>query len=293
MTAPYVGRFAPSPSGRLHLGSLTTAVASYLEARQRQGRWLLRIEDLDVTRVVPGASDQLVATLARHGFEWDGEILHQSRRQPLYEAAVERLHAAGLIYPCSCSRRMLREHDADSGCPGTCRDGAHGPPPHAWRLRIDQHAVESFEDRLRGRCEQPLAPLGDPIVRRRDGVISYQLAVVVDDADSGVTDVVRGDDLLPSTAWQRSLQRALGLPAPRYCHLPLVVDADGQKLSKSLHAVPLDGNEAGLWLWRALTLLRQQPPESLRTASLATIWQWAIANWQRSRLEWVRCLPDC
>jgi glutamyl-Q tRNA(Asp) synthetase len=292
VTAPYVGRFAPSPSGRLHLGSLTTAVASYLEARQRQGRWLLRIEDLDASRAVAGASARMLGTISHLGFEWDGEVLYQSQRQHLYEAAFERLSAAGLLYPCSCSRRVLRDHDADSGYPGTCRGGASGAGPYAWRLRLDERRREAFSDGLRGWCEQPMAPLGDPIVRRRDTVISYQLAVVVDDADNGVTDVVRGDDLLASTAWQRCLQQALALPAPRYCHLPLVVDADGQKLSKSLHAVPLDGDQASAWLWRALTLLRQQPPESLRSASLRTIWQWAIESWQLARLRSVRSLPD-
>jgi len=289
---PYVGRFAPSPSGRLHLGSLTTAVASYLEARQHHGSWLLRIEDLDAARVIAGASAQLVETLARYGFEWDGEVLYQSRRQHLYEAAFQRLQAAGLLYPCSCSRRVLRDHDADSGYPGTCRGGVSGAPPYAWRLRIEDRNREAFTDTLQGWCEQPLGPLGDPIVRRRDAVISYQLAVVVDDADSGITDVVRGSDLLSSTAWQRCLQRALQLPLLRYCHLPLVVDADGRKLSKSLRAVPLDGADAGAWLCRTLALLRQQPPDSLRTASLPSIWQWALENWQLARLESVKSLPD-
>lgn len=280
---PYVGRFAPSPTGRLHLGSLTTAVASYLEARSHHGRWLLRIEDVDTTRTVSGAADEMVRTLASLGFEWDGPIVYQSLRGDAYSEALSRLQLQGLIYECGCTRRTLADADTAGGYPGTCRTVTNGAAPFALRLRIDDTS-ELIDDALRGSCSIDLRALGDPVIQRRDGLFAYQLAVVVDDAAAGVTHIVRGADLLDSSAWQRRLQRALGLPFPVYTHVPLVTDAQGGKLSKSAHAVPLDPGQAGAWLFRALELLRQQPPAELQSHPVAGIWQWAKSNWQLRNL---------
>lgn len=286
--APYVGRFAPSPTGRLHLGSLTTALGSCLEARAHGGRWLLRIEDLDAPRIRPGAREEMITTLEALGFEWDGPIVYQSQRGDAYVAALEKLAAADRLYPCGCSRRQLLEQlpgpEQEGGYPGTCRYGTRTPPPWSKRFRVDDERVQTIHDGLLGELHWPMGQLGDPIVQRRDGIIAYQLAVVVDDADSGVTDVVRGADLLASTAWQRELQEALSLPSPRYLHLPLVTAADGGKLSKSTAAVALDAHRAGAWLYCALVLLRQRPPEALRNAAPQEIWQWACAHWQRAVL---------
>jgi glutamyl-Q tRNA(Asp) synthetase len=287
---PYVGRFAPSPTGALHLGSLTTALASCLEARVRGGRWLLRIEDVDTTRAVPGLADDMLRTLAALGFTGDGPVLWQSRRTARYAAAIEQLRAAGRIYPCACTRRQLAESEPGAGYPGTCRQAPQGPPPYAWRFRMDDAGAYAFEDGLQGHCAPTPASLGDPIVLRRDGLHAYHLAVVVDDADSGVTDVVRGADLLHSTPWQLQLQTALGLPRPHYLHVPLVVNADGGKLSKSAQAVSIGAEKAGDWLYKALILLKQSPPPVLRAAPLAALWDWAIAHWQLNRLAGVRHL---
>jgi glutamyl-Q tRNA(Asp) synthetase len=281
----YVGRFAPSPTGRLHLGSLVTATASYLEARCHGGRWLLRIEDVDTTRRVPGASEQILQTLGAFGFAWDGPVLVQSERFDRYAAALGQLQRAGLCYACSCSRRQLESLHERGRYPCTCRHGAAGPGPTAIRLRVDEKAVLPIDDQLLGPQSFALADYGDPIIRRRDGLYAYQLAVVVDDAESGVTAIVRGQDLLPSTGWQRALQLALRLPAPSYTHLPLVVNADGSKLAKSGHALPLDGAAAGRWLWSALLLLRQQPPPHLQTAAVSRIWEWALEHWQIETLR--------
>lgn len=268
--APYVGRFAPSPTGALHLGSLTTALVSCLEARTRGGRWLLRIEDVDTTRAIPGAADEMLRTLQDLGFCWDGEPVWQSRRSARYAEAAAALAAAGQSYPCSCTRRQLAESDPGSGYPGTCRRGPHGPPPHAIRLRMPEPGV-----------------LGDPVIVRRDGLHAYQLAVVVDDADSGVTHVVRGNDLASSTPWQSALQAALGLPRPEYWHLPLVTEPDGRKLSKSERAVSLAGGPPAAWLHLALQLLRQAPPPELARAPVAEQWAWALAHWRPDALSGV------
>lgn len=275
----YVGRFAPSPTGPLHLGSLTTALASCLEARVRGGRWLLRIEDLDTPRVVPGATDSILRTLESLGFQWDGRVLFQSRRLAAYEAALAQLQQQGLTYPCGCSRRQLQEHEGDGGYPGTCRQGTSAPPPWSIRFRMPAEAVVCIDDGLLGRVCSSVTALGDPVIRRRDGLFAYQLAVVVDDAAAGVSDVVRGADLLGSCAWQRCLQRALGVHEPRYLHVPLVCGADGGKLSKRANAVPLDPGRAAQWLWLALRLLCQRPPTRLARGSVTDLWQWALEAW--------------
>ena len=246
-----VGRFAPSPTGFLHLGSLAVAMASWLDVRAHQGRWLVRIEDLDPPREVEGAADEIVATLADFGFEWDGAIVRQNQRDALYDAAFARLQAGNWVYPCACSRREIEEAGAapsDLGntqtaaiYPGTCRSGlAAGRIPRAWRMRVPDERF-AFEDRAFGAVTQHLADeVGDFVVKRADGLWAYQLAVVVDDAEQGVTDIVRGADLLASTPRQMLLQRALGLPTPRTLHVPLVVDAQGEKLAKKNRATALD-----------------------------------------------------
>ncbi|MBS0387948.1 MAG: tRNA glutamyl-Q(34) synthetase GluQRS [Proteobacteria bacterium] len=285
------GRFAPSPTGALHLGSLTTAAASFLDARHGGSRWLLRMEDLDTPRTVPGAADQILRTLEFLGFTWDGAVTYQSQRLELYRDAIARLEAAGLAYACSCTRRDIGATDDAGGYAGTCRSGPAKAGPTAIRFRADLRPVGPFIDRLQGPVDIDASALGDPIIRRRDGLYAYQLAVVVDDADQGITDVVRGSDLLPSTCWQRSLQRALSYPEPRYAHLPLVCEPDGSKLSKSARGVePLPGT-ASAQLWRVLSLLRQSPPAELRPAPVAELWTWAIAHWRLGSLRGVASLP--
>jgi glutamyl-Q tRNA(Asp) synthetase len=254
--ASYVGRFAPSPSGLLHAGSLVAALASWLDARAHGGRWLVRIEDLDTPRNVAGAGDAIVAQLVRCGLVPDGDVLRQSSRIAHYEAALARLIARGRAYPCACSRRDLALASAapppsggsEGSEPiylGTCRSGLHGKPARSIRLRAEAEpgrgeATIDWCDRRLGPQRQDVAEsVGDFVLKRADGVFAYQLAVVVDDADQGITDVVRGEDLADSTARQILLQRLLGLPTPRYLHTPLARHADGSKLSKQTGAAPL------------------------------------------------------
>lgn len=252
MTRPadYIGRFAPSPSGPLHAGSLVAAMASYLDARAHHGRWLVRIEDVDEARTVPGADASILRTLAAFGMLPDGEVIWQSRRGDAYAAAFERLH--GHVYPCGCSRREIADSNAGAAMhgpapyPGTCRDGmAPGRVARAWRLRVpatgDPDECIGFMDRVCGWHAQHLATeAGDFVLKRADGFWAYQLAVVVDDAAQGVTHVVRGMDLLDSTPRQIWLQRLLKGPTPRYLHTPLVRNAAGEKLSKQTGAAPLE-----------------------------------------------------
>jgi glutamyl-Q tRNA(Asp) synthetase len=239
------GRFAPSPTGPLHLGSLVAAVGSWLYARAASGRWLVRMEDIDTPRVVPGSADDIFGALVRYELEWDGEVVWQSRRTALYEQALQDLRAQGLIYDCACSRADLQRAPsaplgAEAVYPGTCRNGiAAGKQARAIRFRAPDTVI-AFEDLVAGHVEAHVAGrTGDFVVRRADGLFAYQLAVVVDDAEQGVTQVVRGADLLHSTARQIALQRALGYPTPEYAHLPLVVNGDGTKLGKRDGALPL------------------------------------------------------
>jgi glutamyl-Q tRNA(Asp) synthetase len=287
----YTGRFAPSPTGQLHLGSLTTAVASYLEARTRGGRWLLRIDDLDTQRCVPGLADEFLVVLEQLGFEWDGQAGYQSLQTQAYAAALEHLQGLGLTYPCGCTRRELAESTAGQVYAGHCRERPRGAAPYAVRFRGDDTQSLQFDDGLQGRCEHRWIELGDPIIQRRDRLIAYQLAVVVDDELAGVTDVVRGMDLLTSTPWQLALQRALNINAPRYVHLPLVVNADGSKLSKSAHAIAIDSTRATATLHQALRLLRMQPPQELCQAPPASTWAWAFDHWHLDSLYGQSQLP--
>lgn len=286
----YQGRFAPSPSGPLHFGSLLAATGSYLQAKSGGGKWLLRIEDLDPPREQAGATEQIIDALLIYGFHWDGEILYQSSRSDHYRHAVDDLLNRGLAFPCSCSRTELAK-TRESGAnlyPGSCRQNPPPPgAPHAIRLRVADLEIR-FHDRLQGQRGQHIArEAGDFVIRRKDGLYAYQLAVVVDDAAQGITEVVRGSDLLDSTPRQIYLQQSLSLPTPDYLHLPVVVDAGGDKISKQTSAPPLDLDDPLPALWQALALLGQQPPESLRHGTLDALWEWAIRHWR------VELIPRC
>lgn len=241
----HTGRFAPSPTGPLHVGSLVAAVASWLSARAAGGRWLVRMEDIDTPRVVPGSGDEILAALLRYGLEWDGPVVWQSQRIHLYEAALARLRERKLVYDCGCSRAELQRSasaplGAESVYPGTCRHGLpEGKIARAIRYRAP-HEVIAFDDRFLGPREEVVAAeTGDFVVRRADGLFAYQLVVVVDDAEQGVTEVIRGADLLASTPRQIALQRSLGYPTPAYGHVSLVLNPDGTKLGKRDGALPL------------------------------------------------------
>jgi glutamyl-Q tRNA(Asp) synthetase len=276
-TAGYVGRFAPSPTGDLHLGSLYTAAASFLDARANGGCWLVRVEDLDGPRVVPGSADGILRTLSRFGFEWDGEVVHQSDRSDRYAAALDDLRALGLTFQCSCSRLQLAE---DERYPGHCRNGPLKPgTPCATRVRVDQATIQ-FSDRIQGTFRQDVAAtVGDMLVRRRDQLFAYVLAVVVDDAAQRVTHVVRGADLLDNTPRQMHLQQLLGLPAPDYAHVPLLLEPDGRKLAKSSRSVQLDGGTPLPLLIKVFDLLNLSPPPELDLATIPEAWNWATARW--------------
>ena len=287
MSTPYRGRFAPSPTGPLHFGSLLAAVGSYLQARRAGGQWLLRIEDLDPPRVMPGAADAILRTLEAFGLHWDGEPVFQSRRQEAYEAALQRLIDSGDAYPCSCSRKDVQAAARAVGptgavYPGTCRDGALPGRPTSWRLRAGEARI-GFDDRLQGPQRIDMAAeIGDFVLRRADGIFAYHLASVVDDGEAGITEVVRGRDLLACTAPQILLQQRLALPTPAYLHLPLAVNAQGQKLSKQSYAPALAAADAVAQLRRALEVLGQRlPPEP---ASRDELWAWAIAHWDPAAL---------
>lgn len=295
-TAFYRGRFAPSPTGPLHFGSLLAAVGSFLEARCRGGEWLVRLEDLDLPRVQPGAADHILCTLEAFGLHWDGEVMRQSRRNEAYLAALAELEKRGAIYPCSCTRREI----ADSALfgidglvyPGTCRNGLPaGRSARAVRLRIQPSPIE-FDDILQGRISQNLArQVGDFIVRRADGLFAYQLAVVVDDAEQAITHVVRGADLLDSTPRQIYLQLQLELPTPSYLHLPVAINGNGEKLSKQTLAPAIGTDDPVGTLFEVLTFLGQQPPPELKQADLEAFWKWAIAHWKTHRLPALRAKP--
>lgn len=284
----YCGRFAPSPTGPLHMGSLIAALVSYLDARRHGGRWLLRIEDLDPPREAPGAAAGMIATLARCGFEWDGPIVYQSQRHELYAAALQQLQQQGDVYACGCTRReigALALPGLDGPIyPGTCRQGlAAGRSARAWRYRVAD-AELCFDDRWQGRqCQNLSRQVGDFVLRRADGLWAYQLAVVADDAAQGVSDVVRGADLLDSTVRQIALQQSLQLPTPRYLHLPVLCNPVGEKLSKQTLAPALNAQAAVSELWRAAYYLGQQPDPALRNGGLQTLWQWLFNefDWQR------------
>lgn len=286
----YTGRFAPSPTGLLHIGSLLTAAASYADARSNGGKWLVRMEDLDPPREMPGAASHILHTLEAFGFEWDGEVAYQSRRYALYEETLCRLKTAGLVYPCHCSRKDWQagaRRGADGFVyNGRCRHPGQRPAPQgkqpAWRIRVPDRVI-GFSDGIVGGYAQNLAgDIGDFVLLRADGYWAYQLAVVADDAEQGVTHIVRGQDLLVSTPRQIYLQQCLGVPTPQYAHLPLLTNAQGQKWSKQTLAPALDLNRREQLLRQVFRYLKlPEAPEADRPAELL---DWAVAHWDMDKV---------
>jgi len=283
----YIGRFAPSPTGPLHFGSLVAAVASYLQARAHNGLWLLRIEDIDPPREQVGATDLILRALEAYGFEWDGEPIYQGQSAKAHEAALQSLLDRNLAYHCSCSRKDLT--DAPVGplgkiYPGTCRKGFAGAET-AIRLRTNDEPI-SFVDELQGVQSQRLeSESGDFIIKRRDGLIAYQLAVVVDDELEGVTEIVRGIDIMDSTPRQIWLQRLLAYRTPRYVHIPVITHPDGDKLSKLTGSPGLPFEGIPEVLVGALQALQQNPPGDLGKCELSDIWQWALEHWKVEAMQ--------
>jgi glutamyl-Q tRNA(Asp) synthetase len=289
-TETYRGRFAPSPTGPLHFGSVIAAVGSFLQARHREGEWLVRMDDLDEPRTAPGAADAILADLERLGLYWDGEICYQHARYDHYRRGLESLRVAGWTFPCGCSRK-----DYQGIYPGTCRYGlAPGKHARTRRMRVADTRIE-LDDAVQGDCSQLLnQSVGDFVIHRVGGIFAYHLAVVIDDADFDISEVVRGSDLLGSTPRQIHLQRCLGLPTPDYAHLPVAVNRAGQKLSKQTFAEPVVDKPAVPLLIGALDFLGQQPHSRLRDASLDELWSWAIEHWRMARVPRQRAIhwPD-
>jgi glutamyl-Q tRNA(Asp) synthetase len=292
----YRGRFAPSPTGPLHFGSLVTAVGSYLDAKHRHGTWLVRMEDLDLPRCSQDAADNILFTLEAFGLHSDEPVIYQSRRTSSYEQALQELRASGAAYPCGCTRKETADsalHGLEGPIyPGTCRNGiADGRAGRSWRVHTHNDPI-TFNDSLQGPVSQRLeSEIGDFVVKRADGLFAYQLAVVVDDAWQDITHVVRGADLLDSTPRQIWLQRLLGLHTPQYMHLPVAVNDAGEKLSKQTLAAPVDEAHPARTLLQALTFLRQSPPAGLAGSNVATILDWAVQNWNVADLRGIRTLP--
>lgn len=287
----YIGRFAPSPSGPLHQGSLVTALASYLHAKSHGGRWLVRMEDLDPPREQAGAARSILSSLEDHGLEWDGEVLYQSQRLEAYEEVLQMLRREGWVYPCRCSRQDLQAiGGVYNGCCRSRQIDLH--KPHAWRLKLYDlpRSITSdligFTDLLQGEQVQDLRKeAGDQIVKRRDGLFAYQLAVVVDDIAQQITHIIRGSDLLEVSARQLFLFQLLDARQPVFGHLPLVVNSQGQKLSKQNLAPPLVSEKAGNNLWRALEFLGQNPPVQLNDSGAKEVLDWALAHWQFTQIK--------
>lgn len=273
----YIGRFAPSPSGPLHFGSLVAALASYLDARHHHGQWLLRMEDLDPAREPPEAAGQILGALDLHGLHWDGPVLYQSQRLDAYADALHMLEDQQRLFACTCSRQQIQ---AEGGVyDGRCRNRKLPRAGAALRVRVDDRVV-TFEDRIQGSQKQSLVlECGDFVLLRKDGLFAYQLAVVVDDAEQAITDIVRGSDLLGSTARQIFLQTLLQLPTPRYAHIPVAVNAQGQKLSKQHFARPLDLAQVVPALVQALDFLGQHPEAALASATVDDVLRWGVEHW--------------
>ena len=292
----YRGRFAPSPTGPLHFGSLVAAVGSYLDARANHGAWLVRMEDLDQPRMMPGAADAILRALQALGMTWDGDVLYQSTRDEAYRDALEHLRAKHLVYPCACSRREIAD-SAVSGIdgpvyPGTCRTGLHpGRAARAERVLTRGARIE-FTDTVQGRITHHIErQIGDFILKRADGLYAYQLAVVVDDAAQGITDIVRGADLLDSTPRQIYLQQLLGCPTPRYAHLPVAVNVMGEKLSKQTLARAANTAAPVPALNDALRFLGQATVDDCAPQDTQAFWRQAVAGWQLGSVPQLRTLP--
>lgn len=286
--SPYIGRFAPSPTGPLHKGSLLAALASFLDARANNGQWLLRIEDIDPPREVPGAADRILKQLDDHGLHWDGPVLYQSSRLPTYKDALQQLSQVGLLYACDCNRARLRTL---GGCyDGACRvhklNASASIPnkPCAIRIQLPEHSVIALDDLIQGPLVFDLSKVGDFILWRRDQLPAYQLACSLDDNFQNITHAIRGLDLLDSTPRQVYLLRSLGLATPQYGHIPVLNNLQGQKLSKQNHAPELNANQASSNLLDCLQLLAMPVPRGLRHSPVQQIINWAIAHWRRSRI---------
>jgi len=286
-----IGRFAPSPTGALHFGSLVTAVGSYLQSKSQHGLWLVRMEDLDIPRMQYGADAKILHTLTRFGLHWDGEIMYQQQRQAVYKDIVQQLLAQQNAYPCGCTRNSIRQYQQKKGItspvyPNICRQGlAQGKVARAIRVKMPAKNLV-FHDSIQGNfCEHLHNDVGDFVIRRADDIIAYQLAVVVDDADQKITQVVRGADLLGSTSRQIALQQLLTYPTPSYQHLPLVYNQTGQKLSKQNLAPDIGQQPVIPTLYRVLEFLQQKPPKALLGCDLDSFWQWAIKHWCIDKIQ--------
>ncbi|OOZ38856.1 tRNA glutamyl-Q(34) synthetase GluQRS [Solemya pervernicosa gill symbiont] len=292
----YIGRFAPSPTGPLHFGSLVAALGSYLQARSRGGQWLLRVEDIDPPREVAGATDEILRALDHYGLHWDGETLYQSQRSEAYLEAIDQLHHDDALFYCRCSRKQIATAAEQAGLasgvyPGSCRSTTQPPHGHhAVRLLIENETIR-FNDSLQGEISQQMArEVGDFVIRRADGLFAYQLAVVIDDAAQGITEVVRGSDLLDSTPRQILLQQRLGLPQPDYLHLPVAVNAAGEKLSKQTFATAIPFDNPVPLLIKALQFLGQKPDSELRDAEHDELLRWAIEHWRPEQIAAQRAI---
>jgi glutamyl-Q tRNA(Asp) synthetase len=289
----YIGRFAPSPTGPLHLGSLYAALASYLDAKYHQGRWLLRIDDIDTPRNISGAADAILRDLETFGLHWDGPVSYQSQTLPYYETGIQSLLVQKQLYRCNCSRKSLLAANLANPqiYPGFCRDKRiNCDGPHALRIKTDKRWI-LFEDKLQGIIkQQPASDPGDFVIRRKDNIVAYQFAVVIDDHLNKVNHVVRGYDLLESTPRQIFIHHILGYPIPEYMHIPVITDNDGNKLSKQTHAQAVDTDNPTLTLFLLLQLLKQNPPDILRYTSVTEILNWAITHWNPMCLQKIRAI---
>ncbi|VAW95295.1 Glutamyl-Q tRNA(Asp) synthetase [hydrothermal vent metagenome] len=296
MTAnSYTGRFAPSPTGPLHFGSLVTATASYFQAKSKKGKWLVRIEDIDKEREQQGASTLILNALEAHHFFWDDDIVYQSNRQEYYQDAIQKLNKLNITYRCQCSRKSIQQylekhklHNSNSALtiyPGICRNkNIHIKQSHTLRLLVHDQEI-TFTDTIQGKQVSHTKYHGDFILQKRDGSVTYQLAVAIDDVQQNITEVVRGFDLIDSSSKQILIQSLLNHPIPKYCHLPIIGTNDGTKLSKHNGAKPLENHLASSQLWKALSYLKQYPPLELKSANIQELHNWATQNWDINRIS--------
>lgn len=293
----YIGRFAPSPTGPLHFGSLVAAVASFLEAKSNKGKWLVRMEDLDKPREVAGAANDILKTLDNYGFEWDEVVMYQSQRSAAYAQALDELQKRHLVYPCTCSRKEIADSALQTGIEGaiypkTCflKPKALSGALAAYRV-ITKNELIQFDDAIQDKiCQNLAADIGDFVLKRADGQFAYQLAAVVDDMELEVTHIVRGADLLNSTPRQIYLQQLLGFATPSYAHLPVAVNQAGEKLSKQTLAEPIARHLPSQQLYQALCFLGQNPPSEMQNATLIEVWRWAKAHWSLNNIPHQRSM---
>ena len=295
LPSKYRGRFAPSPTGPLHFGSLIAAVGSYLQAKSRQGDWLVRMEDLDPPREVPGSADDILHSLEQHGLHWDEPVLYQSQRHDAYHDAIHTLTQQNLTFNCSCSRKDISKLQSTQGTtvyPGTCRNGSENQSVQ-YAIRVKTESLEiGFDDNVQGYFSHNVGTVvGDFVLQRADGWFAYQLAVVIDDVEQGITEIVRGSDLLDNTPRQIFLQRVLGFEQPEYAHLPIATNTSGEKLSKQTFAQPVSNSFLSANLIKALEFLGQNPPTELVRSDLDSIWQWALEHWQLHKVPKVLKIP--